>query len=202
MRLSNRLKYLSILLVTFQACSDDVPRRVRDIKPADTTVTIELTPPPYDSLHSPPPPPPNPPKPPSDSVEQIAFWNSVVIPLLKKDTRQIRATVTGNVEGDWPYMINMKKDIFSLNAQDFLNNYKLLITKDFISELAAQSYKDVDAYPGDDTVYCSFSVARKLDADFEGSVRFNYIKVKNRYKLVSVNGTGGNFYECEEDEDE
>ncbi|HXA02390.1 MAG TPA: hypothetical protein VNW99_10405 [Cytophagaceae bacterium] len=126
-----------------------------------------------------------------DSNERIKFWNDYVVPILKQEREKVISSIDFPLEGEWAYMIGLKKTGIEATRSEFIENYDKLFNHDFMNALSKQSYKDL--YLDNGVSNISFGVG-KSTGDYEGSVILKYIQVDSIYKLRFIQGAGGNFY--------
>lgn len=131
-----------------------------------------------------------------DSLDKIAFWNSVVIPTLNHDKETVLSNMDFPVSGHWTQMMKLKKKPNEATREDFGKVYDRFFNSDFLEELRKKTSNDMFVFHKDinqDTTWYSFYVGKEMGLS-GGGLRLMYFKKEKKFRLKDVQGVGGNFF--------
>lgn len=127
----------------------------------------------------------------ADSLEKKAFWDAVVIPILKKDKKVVLENMNFPVLGHWTQMMEMKKEPIESTREDFARIYDRFFNAEFLNILSKQSVYEIGTDKKGDTIRYFLTIQ---DTSGMSAVQLVFYKHGEKYTLKGVQGAGGNFY--------
>ena len=123
----------------------------------------------------------------TDSIDLKSFWSEYVEPLIDKDFEKIKSIVHFPLEGEWGFMMELKKDEINWSQVDFIENYDKLFDDKIIGLLKELNYTDAELFNNEILVGIGWKDESGIS---ESGIIFRYKEVNGQWRLCVIQGVG------------
>jgi hypothetical protein len=123
----------------------------------------------------------------TDSIDLKSFWSESVEPLIIKDFEKIKTIVHFPLEGEWGFMMGLKKDELDWTQVDFIENYDKLFDDKTIGLLKELNYTDAELFNHEILVGIGWKDESEIS---ESGIIFRFKEVNGQWRLCVIQGVG------------
>jgi len=130
-----------------------------------------------------------------DTNDTKKIWKHCIIPIIENKKNKVLSTINFPLEGDWAFMMGLKKEGKDATKNEFLKNYDRFFNDSLKSMLTNLDYNAFDSYESKKGTVYRIAGSRIINGEWEASVVLHYRKIGNEFYMIRINGIGGNFYD-------
>ncbi len=130
--------------------------------------------------------------------DKKAIWKLVVVPIIENKKDKVIQLFEFPLNSEFEILTEViKKPTSSISFKDFDVNYNKIFNENFKKSLNSKSFRDINSYNENDTLWFTLNVEREI-GQTEGGLYLKFFKIKNYYILKGFYGVGADFYYVEE----
>lgn len=132
-----------------------------------------------------------------EDKDKQQIWQLGAVPIMDGQKEKVVGLFDFPLNSEFEILSEVvKKPIASITKEDFMRNYDKIFNSDFIKSLKKKSYKDIEGYSENGSLWFTLTVEREI-GQTEGGLYLKFCKTSGTYILKGFYGVGADFYDVE-----